>query len=124
MPTGKLRHIVLGLGLISAAATTTTRPRPAAAVDQHRLDNAAAEPGNWMTYGGTYAETRFSPLTEINEKTIARLKPAWVVDLDNARGQEATPLVVDGVMYTSTAWSKVMAVDAATGRCCGITIRR
>jgi quinohemoprotein ethanol dehydrogenase len=119
MPTGKLRHIVLGLGLISAAAiaaTTTTRPRPAAAVDQHRLDNAAAEPGNWMTYGGTYAETRFSPLTEINEKTIARLKPAWVVDLDNARGQEATPLVVDGVMYTSTAWSKVMALDAATGK--------
>jgi quinohemoprotein ethanol dehydrogenase len=119
MPTAKLRHIVLGLGLISAAAiaaTTTTRPRPAAAVDQHRLDNAASEPGNWMTYGGTYAETRFSPLTEINEKTIARLKPAWVVDLDNARGQEATPLVVDGVMYTSTAWSKVMALDAATGK--------
>ncbi|WP_404712956.1 PQQ-dependent dehydrogenase, methanol/ethanol family [Sphingomonas sp. MMS24-J13] len=117
MPRAKLRHIVLGLGLVSAAALAASNARPrAAAVDQHRLDNAASEPGNWMTYGGSYAETRFSPLNLINERTVARLKPAWVVDLDTARGQEATPLVVDGVMYTSTAWSKVMALDAATGR--------
>jgi PQQ-dependent dehydrogenase (methanol/ethanol family) len=117
MARGKLRNIVLALAALSAGAVAATSARrPVTAVDDRRLVNAAAEPGNWMTYGGTYAETRFSPLAQIDEKTIERLKPAWVVDLDTARGQEATPLVVDGVMYTSTAWSKVMALDAATGR--------
>jgi glucose dehydrogenase len=123
MAKGKLRHIILALAALSAGAIAATNARrPAAAVDMHRLLNAAAEPGNWMTYGGSYAETRFSPLAEVNERTIGRLKPAWVVDLDTARGQEATPLVVDGVMYTSTAWSKVIALDA--GACCGNMIPR
>jgi len=75
----------------------------------------AAESGEWPSYGGSDAETRFSQLDQINADTIGRLKPAWVVDLDTSRGQEATPLVIDGVMYTSTAWSKVMALNAATG---------
>jgi PQQ-dependent dehydrogenase (methanol/ethanol family) len=116
MGKGKLGSIILGAVLLSAAALAATVARGPGAMDQARLTNAAAEPGNWMTYGGTYAETRFSPLDQINAQTIQRLKPAWVVDLDTARGQEATPLVVDGVMYTSTAWSKVIALDAATGR--------
>ena len=78
--------------------------------------DGAARSGEWRTYGGDTDETRFSPLTQINAGNVARLKPAWVVELDTARGQEATPIVVDGVMYVSTAWSKVMALDAATGQ--------
>jgi alcohol dehydrogenase (cytochrome c)/quinohemoprotein ethanol dehydrogenase len=97
-----------------------TRLRPdgansAADVSESRLDHADQEPGNWMSYGRTYSEQRFSPLKQINDQNIAQLGLAWYVDLDTRRGQEATPIVVDGVMYFTTAWSKVFAVKAATG---------
>ena len=85
-------------------------------VDDARLSNAAGDLDNWMQYGRTWEEQRFSPLDQVNDKTVGRLKLAWYVDLDTIRGQEGTPLEVDGVLYTSTAWSKVVAVDAATGR--------
>ncbi len=69
-----------------------------------------------MTYGGTWQERRFSRLDQVNIATVPRLKPAWYFDFDTTRGQESTPLVVDGVMYVTTAWSKVYALDARTGR--------
>jgi quinohemoprotein ethanol dehydrogenase len=109
-----LAALSIGLVLCGPSAMSAIRTGMGA-VDANRLDKATPS-GDWLTYGGSNAETRFSPLDQINEKTISRLKPAWVVDLDTSRGQEATPLVIDGVMYTSTAWSKVMALDAATGR--------
>jgi PQQ-dependent dehydrogenase (methanol/ethanol family) len=87
-----------------------------ARIDQARLDGAASDADNWLTYGRTYAEQRFSGLVQINDGNIGKLGLAWAVELDTARGQEATPIVVDGIMYTSTAWSKVLAVDAATGK--------
>jgi PQQ-dependent dehydrogenase (methanol/ethanol family) len=74
------------------------------------------DPGAWLSHGRTYSEERYSPLTKINPKTVGRLGLAWSADFDTDRGQEATPLIVDGVMYTTTAWSKVYALDAATGR--------
>jgi PQQ-dependent dehydrogenase (methanol/ethanol family) len=86
-----------------------------AAIDAQRLVNADAEPGNWMSHGRTYSEQRFSPLKSINAENVGSLGLAWSFDLDTRRGQEATPLVIDGVMYVSTAWSKVKALDAATG---------
>ena len=85
-------------------------------VDGARIVAADSEPGNWMTYGRTYSEQRFSPLDAINADNVADLGLAWYFDLDTDRGQEATPIVVDGVMYVSTAWSKVKALDAATGK--------
>jgi PQQ-dependent dehydrogenase (methanol/ethanol family) len=87
-----------------------------ARIDQARLDAAASDPDNWLSYGRTYAEQRFSELTQVKDDNIGQLGLAWAVELDTARGQEATPIVVDGVMYTSTAWSKVLALDAATGK--------
>jgi quinohemoprotein ethanol dehydrogenase len=86
-----------------------------ASVDESRLLHADDEPGNWMSHGRTYSEQRFSPLKQINDQNVGQLGLAWYVDLDIRRGQEATPIVVDGVMYFSTAWSKVFAVNAATG---------
>jgi len=68
-----------------------------------------------MSYGRSYTEQRFSPLKNINDQNAARLGLAWHFDLDTRRGQEATPLVVDGRMYFTSAWSKVFALDAATG---------
>ncbi|MGB8542702.1 MAG: PQQ-dependent dehydrogenase, methanol/ethanol family [Candidatus Acidiferrales bacterium] len=84
-------------------------------VDDARLRSADREPGNWMSYGRTYDEQRFSPLKEINDRNIGQLGLAWHYDLDTRRGQEATPVVVDGVMYFTSAWSKVFAMNAATG---------
>jgi len=71
---------------------------------------------NWLSYGRTYDEQRFSPLKKINAENVQQLGLAWSFDLDTARRvQEATPLVIDGVMYVSSAWSKVFALNAATG---------
>ena len=85
------------------------------AVNAARIAAADLAPGNWLTHGRTYSEQRFSPLKQINDQNISQLKLAWSYDLDTHRGQEATPLVVDGVMYFTSAWSKVFALNAATG---------
>ena len=90
-------------------------PAKPAAVDAARILHADAEPGNWMTTGRTYGEQRFSPLADLNTQNVGQLALAWAYDLDTRRGQEATPLVIDGVMYFTTAWSKVVALDAASG---------
>jgi quinohemoprotein ethanol dehydrogenase len=71
---------------------------------------------NWAMAGFSYDEQRFSPLKNINDDNVQNLGIAWFADLPDARGQEATPVVVDGKMYITTAWSKVMAFDAKTGK--------
>jgi alcohol dehydrogenase (cytochrome c)/quinohemoprotein ethanol dehydrogenase len=69
-----------------------------------------------MAYGRTYDEQRFSPLTQINDHNVSQLGLAWYFDLDTHREQEATPVVVDGIMYFTTTWSKVFALNAVTGQ--------
>ncbi len=85
-------------------------------IDDARLRDAAAEPESWLTYGGTYAEQRYSPLAQIDESNVAQLGLAFAFDTNTTRGLEATPLVVDGVIYTTGSWSVVYAVDARTGQ--------
>lgn len=79
------------------------------------LVGAGEDYANWITHGRTYSEQRFSPLDAINAENVGDLGLAWFADMDTARGQEATPLVMDGKLYLTTAWSKVKAFDAATG---------
>lgn len=81
-----------------------------------RIIHAEKEPQNWLTTGLNYQETRFSPLDQVNKATVSKLGLAWSYDLDTHRGQESTPLAVDGVLYTTSAWSKVQAFDGVTGR--------
>jgi quinohemoprotein ethanol dehydrogenase len=100
---------------LSTARETKSQTAPPASVTDAQIVKAESQPGNWLTYGRTYSEQRFSPLKQINDHNAARLGLAWYFDLDTHRGQEATPIVVDGVMYFTSAWSKVFAVDAATG---------
>jgi alcohol dehydrogenase (cytochrome c)/quinohemoprotein ethanol dehydrogenase len=88
----------------------------AAAVTVERLLGADADTANWMSYGRTHDEQRFSPLTGVNDTNVGQLGLAWWADLDTLRGQEATSLAIDGVLYVSTAWSMVKAYDAATGK--------
>ena len=111
----------LAICLLALAACSPKPEAPVvsaknANVDDARLLDANKDGANWMSYGRTYDEQRFSPLTQVDDKTVSGLGLAWSSDLDTARGQEATPIVVDGVMYISTAWSKVRAYDAATGK--------
>jgi quinohemoprotein ethanol dehydrogenase len=124
-PAALLATGFLALLLLAAcdrpAVEVATEPAAAgepggpAQVDGARIANADSEPQNWLSHGRGYDETRFSPLDQVNESTIDRLQLAWYLDLDTNRGQQATPLVVDGVMYSSSAWSKVQAIDAASG---------
>ena len=76
---------------------------------------ADAAEGEWLSYGRDYAEQRFSTLKQVNDGNVGQLGLAWSADLDTARGQEATPLMHDGVLYITTAWSMVKAYDAKTG---------
>jgi quinohemoprotein ethanol dehydrogenase len=83
-------------------------------IDDAALDNADAT-GDWLTYGGSYQEDRFSPLDQINKSNVKDLGLAWSLDLGVMRGVEASPLVVDGIMYLTGPWSVVWAVDLRKG---------
>jgi len=84
-------------------------------VDGDRIINADSEAGSWLSHGRTYDEQRFSPLDQINTDSVEKLGLAWYFDTDVDRGLEASPIVVDGVIYTTGAWSMVYALDARSG---------
>ena len=89
-------------------------------VPSRSLTPKSSADGNWLTYSGTYRSERFLALDEINRRNVDRLKVLWAyqmqpTDISGAGLQETTPLVVDGVMYTTSAWSIVHALDARTG---------
>jgi quinohemoprotein ethanol dehydrogenase len=83
------------------------------------VDDAAlvrGSPGEWLTHGGDYAETRFSRLDQIDSGNVGRLGLAWSQEIERSQGQlEASPLVHEGVMYATGTWSIVFALDARTG---------
>ncbi len=102
--------------IASAAAAADEAPTPRTAwVDAQRIDQADSQPGAWLTYGRTYDEQRYSPLKDITSDNVADLDLAWYWDTGTTRGLEATPIVVDGVMYSTGSWSAVWAHDARTG---------
>jgi quinohemoprotein ethanol dehydrogenase len=103
-------------GALLCAALLAGAAVVAAPVDDKRIKAAANDNADWLSHGRTYDEQRFSPLSAIDQATVKDLKLAWYFDLDTKRGQEATPLVVDGTMYVTSAWSKVFALDARTGK--------
>src|SRR6476660_8959199 len=70
---------------------------------------------NWLMYGRTSDDHRFSPLNQVNEQTVGKLGLAWSRELGTTRGLEATPLIEDGVLYATGSWSVVYAMDAKTG---------
>ena len=88
----------------------------AAEVNTERLTTGNLDGGNWMSHGRTYSEQRHSPLSQISAETISDLGLVWSFDLDTKRGIESTSLVIDGVMYMTSAWSIVYALDATTGK--------
>ena len=92
------------------------RLRSGAQVTFDRILRADQEPQNWLTYSGSVLSQRHSPLTQITPDNVKNLELQWVFQARSLEKYEATPLVVDGVMYTVQAPNDVVALDAATGR--------
>src|SRR5215471_21268461 len=91
--------------------------QPPRRVDDTALRNAAKSGEEWLAYGVTPAETRYSPLNRINTSNVRQLTLAWSYDVGpGGGGQEATPLVWNGTLYGITNWSVVFALDARTGK--------
>lgn len=109
-----LRSLLFAMCITSVIAATAQQ-KPDFDVDGERIINADKEEGNWLSHGRSYDEQRFSPLTQINETNVSELGLAWAVSTEVGRGHEASPIVVDGVMYITLPWSKVLALNAKTG---------
>jgi quinohemoprotein ethanol dehydrogenase len=100
--------------ILFAAGAALAAQQP---VNDAALNNAGKARGEWLTYGLDYAETRYSPLKQIDAGNVATLNLAWSANIGaGGGGQEATPLVWDGVVYSITNWSVTFAIDARTGR--------
>jgi quinohemoprotein ethanol dehydrogenase len=89
---------------------------PRAEVDGVRLSAAEQDGRDWLSTGRTYSEQRFSPLKSLTPDNVGQLGLAWFADFDTRRGQESTPIEVDGVIYVTSAWSKLYAYDAQNGK--------
>ena len=113
---------IVSLALSGGASAQDAKGSPAhikaatGAVDGNAIRANAATSKDWPTIGLDYAETRFSKLDQINADTVKRLGLVWSYSLDSSRGIEATPLVVDDIMYVTGPWSIVHAIDARTGK--------
>ncbi len=102
---------------VQIAPAQTAAPAIGKKVDDLALRNAAKNPGEWITYGVTQGETRYSALDQINASNVSRLGLAWTYDLGKGGGgQEDTPLVWNGTLFGITNWSVVFALDARTGK--------
>ena len=99
-------------GEISSSITSSSS---VGLIDDKRIIEAEGEPENWIAHGRTYEEQRFSPLTKINKESVSDLGLAWYKDMGTNRALEATPIVVDGIMFFTSTWSRVYAVEAKTG---------
>lgn len=84
-------------------------------VDDRALRQAGSDPDNWLTYSRGYANQRYSPLSEIDRGNVRRLVPKWIYQTGLAGTFQASPLIVDGVMYVSLPYNHVVALVAATG---------
>ena len=106
------RSTVLRALLVVMAATVSLH----AQVSFDRILGANAEPQNWLTHSGGVLGQRYSQLTEVTPNNVRNLELRWVFQALSLEKFEATPLVVDGVLYTVQAPNDVVALDAATGR--------
>ncbi|NLD68051.1 MAG: PQQ-dependent dehydrogenase, methanol/ethanol family [Limnobacter sp.] len=109
LPTAAIAQDAPAKGSEAHIAAVTQR------VDAEFIRANAASGTDWPSYGLDYAETRFSPLDQINADNVKDLGLVWSYNLESTRGVEATPLVVDGIMYVTGSWSVVHAIDVRTG---------
>ena len=97
------------------AATTKIKDAPVPSVSQDQLSAAASDGKNFLHTNGNYEQTRFYPEKQINKSNVGKLRPAWIFQTEVKESLETTPIVVDGVMYVTTSFNHVYALDAKTG---------
>ena len=110
-----LNKVILFL-IISLLSACSNQPPRWAEINDESLLNADDTPSDWLSYGRNYQENRHSPLNQINKTTIDSLGLAWSINIGTKRGIEATPIVANGIMYFTSTWSKVHAVDVRKGK--------
>jgi len=98
-----------------AAATTKVTDAPAPSVSQDQLNDAAGDTNNFLHTNGNYDQTRYFPGKEIDKSNVGKLHPAWIFQTEVKESLETTPIVVDGVMYITTSFDHVYALNAKTG---------
>lgn len=111
----RVRHIALAGSLALAIGSSAAWAQ--GELDGNRLNAADKEPGNWMTYHGTFKSWHYSPLDQINTRNIGQLREAWSHVASRAnRGLQGFPLAIDGLLYYSSPYNQVYALDGATGQ--------
>lgn len=105
----KFRFTTL-IALLAASISATAQVTP------ERLENAASEPENWLTYSGTYMSQRHTTLDQLTTRNVDELELKWVFQAQSLEAFEASPLVVGDIMYLTEAPNTVYALDVATGR--------
>jgi PQQ-dependent dehydrogenase (methanol/ethanol family) len=96
-------------------ATTKVKAAPVPSVSQEQLNAAASDENNFLHTNGNYDQTRYYPGKQINKSNVGKLRPAWIFQTEVKESLETTPIVVDGVMYVTTSFNHVYALNAKTG---------
>jgi alcohol dehydrogenase (cytochrome c) len=100
---------------VKQQAAETAKAAAVTPVTQDMLDHAATDANNFLHTNGDYTQQRFYPNKQINPGNVAKLRPAWIFQTDVRESMETTPIVVNGIMYVTTSFSHVYALDARTG---------
>jgi alcohol dehydrogenase (cytochrome c) len=119
-----LLAFAFGLPVVHAAdevqnsSTTTASPVPSRLqpVSQQQLDRAAATSSDWLHSNGSYAQTRYYPGAQINKTNVSKLRPAFIFQTAVNESMETAPIVSNGVMFITTSFNHVYALDAVTGK--------
>ena len=112
---------VLGLGFLLVSlgthvANAQTLYGDMQVVTQDMLNRAAGDGNNFLHTNGNYEQTRYYPASQINTGNVHKLRPAWIFQTEVVESLETTPIVVNGIMYITTSFSHVYALNAATGQ--------
>jgi alcohol dehydrogenase (cytochrome c) len=105
-----MRPVLISSLVLAVAGTLSAQ------VSFDRIVNAGKEPHNWLTYSGNMMSQRYSPLAQLTPQNVKNLEQKWVFQARSLEKFEATPLVVDGIMFTVQAPNDIVALDAVTGR--------
>jgi alcohol dehydrogenase (cytochrome c) len=114
----KIAYALAGALVVSLAAwgvALAQKGAPTTPVTQEQLNNAAKDEHNFLHTNGNYDQTRYYPGNQINTSNVGKLHPAWIFQTEAKESMQTTPIVVNGVMYITTAFDHVYALNAKTG---------
>ena len=100
---------------VAPIVSADTMPGAGGPVTQEMLDKAAGDARDFLHTNGNYDQTRFYPAAQITRNNVSKLRPAWIFQTEIVESMETTPIVSNGVMYVTTSFNHVYALDAATG---------